>query len=78
MWYTDSREKKSMCQDGGTAGAFIEERRLLTVSDLKRDQLAKEYTDVIPPDPEEGEWPDPYEQTYRDGSAKNECGPDGD
>ena len=67
-----------MCQNGGAAGAFIEERRLLTVSELKRDQRAKDWSDVIPPDPEEGEWPDPYEKTYRDGRAKNECGPDGD
>ena len=65
-----------MCQNGRAAGAFIEERRLLTVSELKRDQRAKEWSDVIPPDPEEGEWPDPYEQTYRDGTPKHECAPE--
>jgi len=32
----------------------------------------REYADRIPDD-EETERPDPYEETYRDGSPKNEC-----
>ena len=32
----------------------------------------REYADEIPDD-EETERPDPYEETYRDGSARNEC-----
>ena len=39
--------------------------------DPKTEQKATEWTDEIP-DPEE-ERPDPYEETYRDGSARNEC-----
>ena len=32
----------------------------------------REYADEIPDD-EETERPEPYEPTYRDGSAQNEC-----
>ena len=32
----------------------------------------REYADEIPED-EETEGPEAYEETYRDGSAKNEC-----
>ncbi len=41
------------------------------MSERKKEQLEKEWSDRIP-DPEE-ELPEPYEETYRDGSAKNEC-----
>ena len=41
------------------------------MSERKTDQREKEWSDGIP-DPEE-ERPDPYEETYRDGSAKHEC-----
>ncbi len=41
------------------------------MSELKTDILEKEWSDEIP-DMEE-EPPEPYEETYRDGSAKNEC-----
>lgn len=42
------------------------------MSELKRkaDTKEQEYTDVIP---DEEEAPSPYEKTYRDGSAVNEC-----
>lgn len=43
------------------------------MSERRTDQEEKEWSDVIP-DPEgEEERPDPYKQTYRDGTAKNEC-----
>lgn len=42
-----------------------------SMSDPKTDQKATEWADDIP-DPEEDR-PEPYEETYRDGSAKNEC-----
>lgn len=41
------------------------------MSERKTEILEKEYNDVVP-DPEE-EMPESYEETYRDGSAKNEC-----
>ncbi len=41
------------------------------MSELKRDQREKNWSDEIPD--EESERPEPYEETYRDGSAKNEC-----
>ena len=41
------------------------------MSERKTDQREKEWTDEIP-DEEEQE-PSPYEETYRDGSPKNEC-----
>lgn len=41
------------------------------MSERKTEILEKEYSDVVP-DPEE-ETPESYEETYRDGSAKNEC-----
>ena len=42
------------------------------MSERKTEQKEKEWNDGIP-DPEEEEMPEPYEETYRDGSAKNEC-----
>ncbi len=44
------------------------------MSELKKNQLEKDWSDEIPDDEEER--PDPYEETYRDGSMKNECWPD--
>ena len=41
------------------------------MSELKKDRLEKEWADEIPD--EESIMPEPYEETYRDGSAKNEC-----
>jgi hypothetical protein len=38
----------------------------------ERIKEEREYADEIPDD-EETERPEPYEETYRDGSAKNEC-----
>ena len=45
------------------------------MSERKTDKLEKEWTDVIP-DEEGEERPDPFEKTYRDGSAKHECAPE--
>ena len=40
------------------------------MSERKTDKREKEWSDEIP----EEELPvEPYEETYRDGSAKNEC-----
>ena len=39
--------------------------------DPKEEQKSEEWADSIP-DPDE-ERPEPYEETYRDGSARNEC-----
>lgn len=39
--------------------------------DPKMEKKAEEWSDEIP-DPEE-EFPEANEETYRDGSAKNEC-----
>ncbi len=41
------------------------------MSELNRDQREKEWNDEIPD--EEEERPEPYEETYRDGTAKHEC-----
>lgn len=41
------------------------------MSERKMDQREKEWSDEIPD--EENDLPEPYEETYRDGSAKNEC-----
>ena len=41
------------------------------MSERKADVQEKEWSDAIPD--EEEERPEPYEETYRDGSAKNEC-----
>ena len=41
------------------------------MSELKKRAKEQEWSDSIP-DPEE-ERPEPYEETYRDGSSKNEC-----
>ena len=47
------------------------------MSDRKADLKEKEWADSIP---ETGtdDAPEPYEETYRDGSAKNECWNDRD
>ena len=42
------------------------------MSELKKREKEQEWNDHIP-DPEEEERPEPYEETYRDGSSKNEC-----
>ena len=41
------------------------------MSERKIDQREKEWSDEIPD--EEEVLPEPYEDTYRDGSPKNEC-----
>ena len=41
------------------------------MSERKIDQLEQEWSDEILD--AENEPPEPYEETYRDGSAKNEC-----
>lgn len=41
------------------------------MSERKTDIHEKEWSDEIPD--EEEERPEPYEETYRDGSSKNEC-----
>ena len=41
------------------------------MSERKTDQREKEWSDQIPD--EEDTLPEPYEETYRDGSAVNEC-----
>ena len=41
------------------------------MSERKMDKREKEWADEIPD--EEEIRPEPYERTYRDGSAKNEC-----
>ena len=41
------------------------------MKDPKTEKKAEQWSDDIP-DPEE-EQAEPYEETYRDGSAKNEC-----
>ena len=48
--------------------------RSIVMSERSIDKREKEYNDSIP-DPEE-EFPESDEETYRDGSAKNECWPD--
>lgn len=42
------------------------------MSERKMDQREKEWADEIP-DEEEETMPEPYEETYRDGTAKHEC-----
>ena len=42
------------------------------MSERKMDREAREWTDEIPDD-EETERPEADEETYRDGSVKNEC-----
>ena len=41
------------------------------MSERKTDQKEREWADEIPD--EEEERPDPNEETYHDGSVKNEC-----
>lgn len=41
------------------------------MSEPEREKKAEEWSDAIP-DPEEAR-EEPYEETYRDGSTKNEC-----
>ncbi|MBQ3705750.1 MAG: hypothetical protein II888_04775 [Clostridia bacterium] len=41
------------------------------MNDPRTEQKAEAWTDDIPDQEDEG--PEPYEETYRDGSAKNEC-----
>ena len=40
------------------------------MSERKMDRREQEWTDEIPD--EENELPEPYEETYRDGSARND------
>jgi hypothetical protein len=48
------------------------------MSERKTDKQEKEWSDEIPI-PEDDEFrPEPYEETYRDGSARNECAPPDD
>lgn len=42
------------------------------MSELKSEKKESEWSDEIL-NPEEEEQPDSYEETYRDGSARNEC-----
>lgn len=44
------------------------------MSELKTDKRGKEWADEIPD--EEDAFPEPYEPTWKDGSAKHECAPD--
>ena len=46
------------------------------MSERKTDLREKEWADDIPD--EEEILPEPFEETYRDGSAKNECWSGGD
>ena len=41
------------------------------MSERISDQREKKWSDEIPDDEEDR--PEPYEETYRDGSVKNEC-----
>ena len=41
------------------------------MSEWRKDRREKDWADEIPD--EEEDLPEPYEETYRDGSAKNEC-----
>ena len=45
-----------------------------SMSERKTDIQEKEWSDEIPD--EEEERPEPYEETYKDESAKNECWPE--
>ncbi len=38
----------------------------------ERKRREEDWNDAIP-DPEEEDQPEEYEETYRDGSARNEC-----
>lgn len=49
--------------------AFFSANRRNVIMDPKKEL---DYSDSIPDD-EETERPEPYELTYRDGSAQNEC-----
>ena len=42
------------------------------MSELDLQKRARDWSDGIPDD-DTTERPDPYEETYRDGSAKHEC-----
>ena len=44
------------------------------MSERKNDRREEEWSDEIPD--EEDYRPEPYEETYRDGSAKHECAAD--
>ena len=46
----------------------------MTVMDPRTEKKEEEWSDAIP-DPEESSESneEPYEETYRDGSARNEC-----
>lgn len=44
------------------------------MSERGMNRKEQEWTDSIPD--EEDALPEPYEETYRDGSAKNECAAD--
>lgn len=46
-------------------------RRTEAMSERNSDRKEKDWTDEIPD--EEEQRPDPWEETYRDGSAKHEC-----
>ena len=40
------------------------------MSELKKDQHEKEWADEVN---DEDDYPEPYEDLYRDGAAKHEC-----
>lgn len=44
------------------------------MSERLKDKREKDFADEIPD--EEETFPEPYEKTYRDGSARNECAPE--
>ena len=46
------------------------------MSERSSDRKEKDWTDEIPD--EEEQRPEPWEETYRDGSAKHECWESGD
>lgn len=44
------------------------------MSERRMNRKEQEWSDAIPD--EEDDLPEPYEETYRDGSTKNECAAD--
>ena len=66
--YAGGKDKKAHLLQLEQTG---KKRRRKTMSEREQDYREKEWSDEIPD--EEDSLPEPYEETYRDGSAKNEC-----
>lgn len=68
---TDNTTRKTQSATRLTCRSGSGPKGGIVMSERNTERKEKDWTDEIPD--EEDSLPEPYEETYRDGSAKNEC-----